>query len=287
MSLSDSVLEKKVLAISVLRKHRRVVVALSGGVDSAVLLAIAREALGAAQVLAVTGRSESVAQGETEDAARVAAVLGVEHRIVNTFELARPEYQANVGDRCFHCRTELFEVLGRVARERECDGIAYGAIADDLGDDRPGMRAAARFGVIAPLLEAQIWKTDVRALAYDAGLHVKEKPANACLASRIPMGTEVTAAKLDQVGRAEVQLRRLGFRQLRIRHHGEIARIELGDGEADRLADGALRAAVVDAVRGAGFRFVALDLEGYREGSVGRPPATPLYSILPQRDGGQ
>jgi pyridinium-3,5-biscarboxylic acid mononucleotide sulfurtransferase len=287
MNLPADLLLKKEEVVGALRSHQKMMVALSGGVDSAVLLAVAREALGSERVVAVTGRSDAVTDEEVRDAAEVAAGLGIRHRVVRTFEMAREAYRANAGDRCLHCRTELFEVLGALAAEADGVKVAYGAILDDLGDHRPGMKAAETFGVLAPLLEARICKTDVRTLAKYYGLHVNAKPANPCLASRIPVGVEVTPERLDQIARAEIEIRSLGFRQVRVRHHGDIARIELGPGEADRLADPALRATVAAKVKGAGFRFVAVDLEGYREGSLNPANLAPLHSIAPKRDGGQ
>lgn len=285
---STGLIEKKRRAISLLRNHRGVLVALSGGVDSAVLLAIAREALGAPNVLAVTGRSAAVTAQEIRDAKLIASALGVPHEVVDTHELDSPAYVANSGDRCFHCRSELFAILSGIARARGLDAIAYGAILDDIGDDRPGMDAARRRGILAPLLEAAIGKDDVRSLAIEFNLHVQDKPAGACLASRIPIGVEVTPERLDEIAKAEKALRGLGFKILRVRHHGEVARIELGDGEAERLADAALRAEVLAAVCGAGFRFVTLDLAPYRSG--GKNPgqrSEPLYSIGPNLAGGQ
>jgi uncharacterized protein len=287
MTGSAGLIQKKLKAISVLREHRAVLVALSGGVDSALLLAIAREALGAGNVLAVTGRSASVTDDEIEDARRVARQLSVRHEVVETRELERSAYRANEGDRCFHCRSELFEVLSKLAAQRGIEAIAYGAIVDDLGDDRPGMEAARQMGVLAPLLDAGICKTDVRALAIAFDLHVHEKPANPCLASRIPIGTEVTIDRLKAIEKAEAALRGLKFRLFRVRHHGEIARIELGAGELDRLADPLLRADLARAVKDAGFRFVAVDLEGYRGGSHGAATSERLYLIEPARESGQ
>lgn len=275
----DRIILKKQRAISLLRAHRTVLVALSGGVDSAALLAIACEALGPDRVLAVTGRSGSVTGAEIDDALRVAQALKVRHEVVDTFELERAEYRANTGDRCFHCRSELFAVLSALAAERGIDAIAYGAIVDDLGDHRPGMEAARRMGILAPLLDAGIGKDDVRTFANESNLHVYEKPASACLASRIPMGTEVTIERLTQVGQAEAALRGLGFRQLRVRHHGEMARIEFGTGEVERLVDPVLRAEIVRAVKAVGFRLATVDLEAYRE--------TGLYSIGPRPEIGQ
>jgi len=276
---SVGLIQKKQRAISLLREHRTVLVALSGGVDSAALLAVACEALGSERVLAVTGRSGSVTDSEIADAREVARALNVSHVVVETFEIERSEYRANAGDRCFHCRSELFEVLSRVAAQRKIEAIAYGAIVDDLGDHRPGMDAARQLGILAPLLDAGIGKEDVRALANEFNLHVHEKPASACLASRIPIGTEVTLKRLKEVERAEAALRGLGFRQFRVRHHGEIARIEFGTGEIERLSDPSLRAEVVRAVKSAGFDFAAVDLEPYRQAG--------LYSIEPSRVSGQ
>lgn len=288
MDVPTGIIQKKHSAISLLREHRAVLVALSGGVDSAVLLAIACEALGAENVLAVTGRSASVTEQEVEDAEQVARTLGARHEVVDTREIDRPAYRANSGDRCFHCRLELFEVLSTLAVPRGFGAIAYGAIVDDLGDDRPGMAAARDLGILAPLLDANIYKSDVRILANEFNLHIHDKPANACLASRIPIGSEVTPERLAQVGHAEAALRRLGFRRFRVRHHGEIARIELGVGEADHLRDAGTRAAVIQSLKESGFRFVALDLEEYRVSRLDPDgAATRFYSIDPHSDRGQ
>jgi uncharacterized protein len=269
-----------------IRTCPRWVIALSGGVDSAVLLALAAEALGSRAVVAVTGRSPAVTEGEIADAAAVSASLGVAHEIVSTHEMDNPSYVANLGDRCFHCRTELFTILSAIARDREPARIAYGAIVDDLGDDRPGMEAAKKFGIAAPLLDAGLTKTDVRRLASDLGLRVADKPANPCLASRIPAGTPVTAGRLSQVARAESALRALGFRVVRVRHHGGEARIEVPPDDLARLRDlearGAIRALVADA----GFASHLLDPEGYRPAGS-RSRKARLYSIAPQLDGGQ
>ncbi len=261
----------KAKAISILEERGSVLVALSGGVDSAVLLSLAVEALGAENVLAATGVSPSMPREDLEDAKRTARSLGVAHEVVATHEMSREGYRANRGDRCYHCRATLFESLTALARERGMAAVAYGAIADDASDYRPGMRAAEESGVLAPLVLAGIGKREVRAMAAQAGLEVRDKPAAACLASRIPLGTEVTARRLSQVGQAESALRALGFKQLRVRHHGEIARLELDEEGYRLLADRSMRERVVSCVRDAGFRFVALDLEGYRTGSLNPP----------------
>lgn len=264
-------------------------VALSGGVDSAVLLWLAGEALGRDNVLAVTGGSYSVSSEDLEDAEAVARHLGADWKVLKTNEMERPAYQANQGDRCFHCRTELFEVLGKYAAEHGYDAVAYGAILDDTGDFRPGMQAADQAGVLAPLLEGRLSKNDIRALAALAGLPVKDKPAAACLSSRIPVGSRVTAERLAQVGQAEKMLRKLGFIQFRVRHHDDIARLELDPDGIRRIQDPEVRRQAVQAVKEAGFRFVVLDLEGYRTGSLNPEPqeTDKLYRIGPASDSGQ
>lgn len=276
---------KREEAFRILGERESILVALSGGVDSGVLLALAIEALGPDRVLAVTGASPSLAAADLDDARDVARTLGARHEVVETQELLRSGYKANAGDRCYHCRTELFEVLRRVAAERGLAAIAYGAIPADASDDRPGMRAAEEAGILAPLSEAGFTKEEIRALAAAAGLPVREKPASACLASRIPVGEEVTPERLRQIEIAESALRGLGFGQLRVRHHGEIARVELDPAEHDRLGDRALRARIVGAIRAAGFRYVTIDLEGYRAGSLN--PSPDLYRIGPVRESGQ
>ena len=284
---SAKLAEKKKRALELLKDRRCVLVALSGGVDSAVLLSLALEALGPDRVLAVTGWSPSVTNEDLEDARAVARTLGAKHKVVETHELSRPGYRANEGDRCYHCRTELFEVLGGLAFREGLETIAYGAIQGDLEDYRPGMKAASERGIIAPLLEAGLTKQEVRLLASEAGLPVQDKAASPCLSSRIPAGTEVNEERLAQVAQAESAMRALGFQQFRVRYHGEVARLELDDEGDRRILDPEFRARVVEAIRGAGFRFVALDLEGYRSGSLNPSETARFYRILPMRPGGQ
>ena len=248
----------------------RVLVAFSGGVDSTFLLAVAVECLGE-NVLAVTGLSPSVPATEREEAAALATQLGARHQFIDTDELQRPGYVANEADRCYFCKSELFERLGALARLEGCAWVLDGANLDDLGDVRPGREAARQYGVRSPLVEAGLNKADIRELSRAMSLPTWEKPAMACLASRIPHGIPVTIQRLGQVERAEAALRALGFRHLRVRHHETIARIELSPEERARLLDANLAAATVEQVKAAGYQYVVLDLEGYRPG--GRPKA--------------
>ena len=254
-----------------LRELGPVIVALSGGVDSSVLLMLALEALGPERVLAVTGVSASLSEREREQAVRVARQLGASHELIDTAELDSPSYRANDGTRCFHCRSELFGKLASLAQRRGFRAMVYGAIVDDLGDVRPGMDAARNHGGAAPLLEAGLAKVEVRELARRGGLEVSERPAMACLSSRFPVGVEVSEEGLRRVERAEEGLHGLGFRRVRVRYHDQIARIELDAEDLARIADPSLREALVAAVREAGFRWVTLDLEGYRPAGEAAP----------------
>lgn len=250
----------------VLRRHDALVVAYSGGADSAFLAAVAHQVL-RDRMVAVTAVSPSLAAAERADAAAFAAERGFRHVEVETAEMESAAYRANDGDRCYHCKDALMDALEPIAAELgEGAAIALGVNLDDLGDHRPGQRAAAERGAVFPLVEAGFTKADVRAASRKLGLRTWDKPAAPCLASRLPYGTEVTVELLGRVERAEAGVRALGFRDLRVRHLGDTARLEVPLGDLARVVE--RRAEVVDAVRAAGYRRVVLDLEGLRSGNL-------------------
>ena len=266
--------ERAVTAVSAsLHGVQRLGVAFSGGVDSSVLLALAARALGDEAVVALLGVSPSLAAQERRAAHEVARQVGVPLVEVVTHEGDRPEYQANGPDRCFYCKEELFSRIDdEVASRYQLDAIAYGENADDARRlDRPGARAAVEHRVLRPLAEAGMTKFAVRTVARDLGLTVADKPAAPCLASRIPHHHPVTPAKLSQIERAEAALRQLGFGDLRVRHHDEVARVELPPADLVRAVLDPLRSDMLAAVRGAGFRFVTLDLGGIQSGAFTLP----------------
>jgi uncharacterized protein len=252
----------------IVRSLDSVLIAYSGGVDSTLLLKLSLEELGSERAIAVLASSPAYPEEEQEEARALARALGAPLHEVTTNEVELESYRRNNPDRCFHCKEELFSTLEPIQRSLGLANLAYGATADDAGDHRPGHGAAVRRGVRFPLLEAGMGKAEIRAAARRLGLPNWNKASFACLSSRIPHGTEVTAEALHQIEEAEAAVRKLGFRQVRVRHHGEVARIEVEPGEMDRAF--AAREELLAGVRAAGYAFVALDLEGYETGSLNR-----------------
>jgi uncharacterized protein len=243
-----------------------VIVAYSGGVDSAYLALIANETLGE-RALAVTADSASYPERHRQMAHDIAERFGIRHRVIRTDEMARPEYRANPTNRCYFCKHELYTHLSRIAADRDAV-IVDGNNADDRGDYRPGRQAAREFGVVSPLDAADLSKGEIRELSREAGLPTWDEPASACLSSRIPYHSDVTDEKLRMIERGEQALRALGFRVCRVRHHDDLARVEIGRDELARAHDPAMAAQIVAQLKAVGYRYVALDLQGYRTGSL-------------------
>jgi uncharacterized protein len=259
--------EREAALFARLRALPSLVIAYSGGVDSAYLAWAATAALGH-RALAVTADSPSYPERHRTMALEVARLFSLQHQFIQTEELARPEYRANAPDRCYYCKHELYAHLTQLSAARGFAAVADGSNADDRGDYRPGRRAAREFGVISPLDEAGLTKDDIRALSRHAGLPTWDEPASACLSSRIPYHSEVSEEKLRAIETAEDALRALGFRVVRVRHHGDVARLEVAPAELHRLVEPQVAAAADAAVRAAGFKYVAVDLRGYRLGSL-------------------
>lgn len=268
----DSVLEVKTDKLrAILADMDGCVIGFSGGVDSTLLFAVAAEVLGD-RALAVTATSKTYPERELNEARELALQIGGRHLVVESEELDIPEFRHNPRNRCYYCKKELFGKLRAIAAQEGLEHVLDGTNVDDAGDHRPGRTAAAELQVRSPLEEAGFTKQDIRDLSRDMGLPTWDKPAFACLSSRFPYGTAITPERVGQVGIAEESLRGLGFRTLRVRYHGTVARIELGEDEFER-ATGTLRNDVVKLVKAAGFTYVALDLQGYRTGAMNEEAA--------------
>jgi pyridinium-3,5-biscarboxylic acid mononucleotide sulfurtransferase len=264
----------------ILRSLGRVLIAYSGGVDSAYLIHAAHQAVGD-KILAVIADSPSLPRTELQDAVAFAQERDIPLRVIQTEEMNRPEYVRNDGGRCFHCKDELFNMMERYAVEHGFETIAYGVNVDDQGDFRPGHAAAQKHRVAAPLLDAGLTKAEIRELARLAGLRIWNKPAAACLSSRIEYGRPVTREALSAVEQGEDALRALGFRQFRVRHHGEIVRIEIDRAELPRALSLAMFTEVTRIFKSLGFTFITLDMEGFRSGSMNSSPLIqPLLKVL-------
>lgn len=265
--MTESAEKKEEQLRRLIRSFGSAIVAFSGGVDSGYLAYVANAELGA-RALAVTADSASYPEFQRRIALELVSRFGIRHRFISTGELEDPNYLSNPADRCYYCKRELYAKLSQLAEELGFSAICDGTNADDLGDWRPGRKAAREFQVRSPLLECGLTKSEIRQLARRAGLPIWDLPASACLSSRIPHGQVITLEKLSAIEKAEDALRNLGFRQLRVRHHGDVARIEIAAEEMARALDLEMAARMAAALKALGFRYVALDLEGYRTGSL-------------------
>ncbi len=265
--------EKETFLLSRLAEIPSLIIALSGGADSAYLAWAAHSALGR-RALSVTALSPSFSAHDRAVVEEFVSKLGVRHEFIETHEMENPAYRANAADRCYFCKDELFSALDNLARACGFAAVAYGVNADDTLDFRPGHRAATEHQILAPLLDARLGKAEIRMLSRRAGLPTWDRPASACLASRLPYGTEVTPERLALVERGEAALRELGFRQFRVRLHDKLARVEISPEEMPRALSSEMAAAIASRLKDAGFAYVALDLEGYRQGSLNETLST-------------
>jgi uncharacterized protein len=255
----------------IIGRYTKVVVAFSGGVDSSLVLKVSADTLGSPNVVAVTGASETYTRAELEEAKKTARRFGVEHLVMETAELSDPKFSSNDEKRCYWCKRAFYATLFAIARERGVDTVFDGSSVDDEGDYRPGRIAAEEFGVVSPLAQAGFGKDDVRGALRSLGFEFWNKPPNPCLASRIPYGNAITKEKLASVEAGEAFLVGLGFSDVRVRHHGPVARIEVSPSDIERVAGIEYRKMIVERFKSLGFLWVAVDLEGYRTGSLNEP----------------